>query len=73
MATEFIIMVDFLSFENSDFMYHLPSGLKSLHSNGSNESTMKPLDPKIKWPSTLKVFVMRFFDIDGKALEMLNF
>lgn len=72
-ATEFIIIVDFLSFENSDFMYHLPSCLESLHLNGSKKSSMKPLEQKVKWPLSLKVFVMRCFNIDSKTFEMLNF
>ncbi|KGU07839.1 hypothetical protein MEQ_03599, partial [Candida albicans P87] len=72
MVEKFILHPQYLTFESSDFMYHLPNSLIKLHLIPRKQGRLSPLIQMVKWPSMLTDFAFRNFNIDNQTLELLN-
>ncbi|KHC38682.1 hypothetical protein W5O_03653 [Candida albicans Ca6] len=73
MVEKFILHPQYLTFESSDFMYHLPNSLIKLHLISRKQGRLSPLIQMVKWPPSLCDITLENFNIDQSMLEFLNF
>ncbi|KGQ96166.1 hypothetical protein MG1_03645 [Candida albicans GC75] len=73
MVEKFILHPQYLTFESSDFMYHLPNSLIKLHLIPRKQGRLSPLIQMVKWPPSLCDITLENFNIDQSMLEFLNF
>ncbi|CAX40451.1 LPF family protein, putative [Candida dubliniensis CD36] len=69
---EFILEVEYLTFENIDFIYQLPKNLLCLHLVAKKHCHINPITEKIKWPLMLTNLFLLGFDIDQSMFELMN-